>query len=98
MGEYTLSLPFPSQQNSDGKWILMFYHDPAHGWLMMPREMLRKYNISVSSFSPRNTKWMFCEEDDDAPKVLNALQKKKVEYEVKHIDLGTFDNLIRVLQ
>jgi hypothetical protein len=97
MGVYTLELPELSHE-SDGQWTLMFYHDPAHGWLMMPREMLRKHNISVSSFSPRNAKWIFCEEDEDAKKVLNVLTKKNVNFTVKHIDLGTFDNLIRVLQ
>jgi len=97
MGVYTLELPELSHE-CDGQWTLLFYHDPAHGWLMMPREMLRKYNISVSSFSPRNAKWIFCEEDEDAKKVLSVLTKKNVNFTVKHIDLGTFDNLIRVLQ
>ncbi len=54
-----------------------WYSDPAHSWLKIKYSELEKLGIQceISSFSYRNGDDVYLEEDCDAPKYINAMNK-----------------------
>lgn len=55
-----------------------FYTDPGHGWLKVDREVLEATmdGNDISTFSYARGRWVFLEEDADAPKFIKAYEEK----------------------
>ncbi len=52
----------------------MVHEDPGHGWLAVPRKELKRLGIlkEISKCSYQKGKTVYLEEDNDAPKFVNA--------------------------
>ena len=63
-----------------------FYADPGHGWLKVGIGTLSKAGIvpDISSFSYVKGRNVFLEEDCDATRFVNAMEKLGVRVEVKY--------------
>ena len=66
------------------KFILI--EDGGHGWLRVPRTLLKRLGIEkkITSYSYQKGSWVYLEEDQDASTFFYAYQKKfnkKPEYE-----------------
>lgn len=62
-----------------------FHTDPGHGWMACKIELLRELNIvsAISEYSYRNGGTAYLEEDCDAPKLLEALKSRGIEYKIE---------------
>ena len=54
---------------------LVYYSDPGHGWVRVPRRLILELGIEneISSFSYMNSKFIYLEEDSDASIFAEAL-------------------------
>jgi len=61
----------------------LFISDPGHGWLAVPATTIRKLglaqDITCYSYVSDTGKTVYCEEDQDAGTVINALKEKGIE-------------------
>lgn len=55
-----------------------FIEDPGHGWLEVPEKDLRDTGLIFSKYSPSRNGKVYLEEDCDAPKFLDYLEKMGV--------------------
>lgn len=56
---------------------IVFWEDPGHGWLQVPRTLiaaLKKEGMDVSGYSYADSKYMYLEEDCDAPAFCKCFQ------------------------
>lgn len=77
---------------------LTMYHDPAHGWLRAPVELLREYGLesAVSEYSYCSAEHVYLEEDLDAGRLLRALQAAGRLYSVRHHHTTTLSTIRRL--
>ena len=71
--------------------ILRFFSDAGHGWLEVPKQMVRDLGIwdKVSQFSFHKGDFAYLEEDCDAGLVMQVLADKGIDFafdEVYHDD------------
>jgi len=66
---------------------LTFHTDPGHGWLEVLRADLVRFGIadSISQFSYSMGQVVFLEEDCDAPKYLEALRSRAIDYIIRDV-------------
>lgn len=96
--QYVLSLPKPSYINDDGTWIIIQYSDEWNSWLMMSRKMMTQLRIIPDRKTPRNEKWVFCEQNGDALVVLKRLKSRSIPYIIEPFALPDVNHLIRILE
>jgi len=67
------------------KLTLVFRSDPGHAWLKVPRKVLEASGVAatISGYSYQRREHVYLEEDCDAPKLLDALQKAGVVVRIK---------------
>ena len=60
---------------------ITYHHDAGHGWYAVKRSLLSNAGVSnqISSFSYQRGNTVYLEEDSDAPKFFNAVDKSKLE-------------------
>ena len=67
-----------------------FHSDPSHGWVKVPKSLIKKLGIEdkISSFSYVKNDYVFLEEDCDLALFLDAMKKEgtKVEFREYHTD------------
>jgi hypothetical protein len=65
-----------------------FHTDPGHGWLEVPRNLVRRLGVKVSSYSYVRGSSAYLEEDSDAPKFLSAAKANGYLFAIaqKHTD------------
>lgn len=65
--------------------VYIFHSDAGHGWLAVKAVELIEHNLfgEISSFSYTRGQTVYLEEDCDAPKFLNALKEKGIEYKIR---------------
>ena len=80
------------------KKILIYHHDPAHGWIEVDYVELEVLGIQdkITSYSYINRDTVYLEEDCDAGLYYNKLQSLGVEVEIKDIYYES-DSFIRDL-
>jgi hypothetical protein len=81
------------------KLNLVFFHDPGHGWLRVPKSFVDLIGVEVSPYSyldPRDG-MAYLEEDLDAPRFLVAVKDKGWEVVTTDKHLGSEENFIRDL-
>ena len=68
----------------------MFISDPGHGWLAVPATTIRKLglaqDITCYSYVSDTGKTVYCEEDQDAGIVINALKEKGIEVKFREVN------------
>ena len=68
----------------------MFISDPGHGWLAVPATTIRKLglaqDITCYSYVSDTGKTVYCEEDQDAGTVINALKEKGIEVKFREVN------------
>lgn len=65
-----------------------FISTPSHGYLKVSKSDFLKSELTpteISSFSGISKRYLFLEEDCDAPKFLQHLQKAGLEYKIKEV-------------
>ena len=71
--------------------IINFVYDNSHGWGLIHVDTLKKYNlldkISEYSYYDKDQDIIACEEDCDFPKVLKALDRSDVKYNINEVDV-----------
>lgn len=74
--------------------LFTFHTDPGHGWLEVPKHLVKRLKVRVSQFSYWDSENYYLEEDCDAPRFLDALKANGIEYKSvhKHTD---YDSPIR---
>lgn len=60
----------------------VFHTDPGHGWLEVPKELVKQLKVRVSQFSYQDRNNYYLEEDCDAPRLIDALKANGIEYKV----------------
>lgn len=69
---------------------LTFHSDPGHGWLAVPKKLLRDYGVAgkISRCSYQRGDTAFLEEDGDAPVFIEAAQAAgvKIKFVEKYED------------
>ena len=67
-----------------------FISDPGHGWLAVPATTIRKLglaqDITCYSYVSASGKTVYCEEDQDAGTVINALKEKGIEVKFREVN------------
>jgi hypothetical protein len=71
----------------------IFHTDPGHGWLEVEEELVKLFNIRVSQFSYRKGNKLFLEEDCDAPRFTNALDKAGIEYKITQRNTNDYSRI-----
>ena len=58
--------------------IFNFYSDPSHGWVKIPKELLKKLNLEneISHYSYVRDAFVYLEEDKDLTTFVRAMEKK----------------------
>ena len=68
----------------------LFISDPGHGWLAVPATTIRKLglaqDITCYSYVSDTGKTVYCEEDQDAGTVINALKEKGIEVKFREVN------------
>lgn len=69
---------------------LTFYTDPGHGWLQVQRDDLVAIGLSEQDFTScsyktKHGETLYLEEDCDAPKFIEALKAKGIQYGVVEV-------------
>lgn len=62
----------------------VIYTDPGHAWLRVPLSeviKLQEKGLQISSFSYRNSKYAFLEEDCDMPRYFKFIGENAPEYQ-----------------
>ena len=80
-----------------------FYQDPGHGWVKVPKALLKDIEIDdkISSFSYMRTDWAYLEEDRDLAIFLSAMKTygKHVYLDESHTNrsskIRTYDSYFR---
>ncbi len=65
----------------------IFHTDPGHGWLEVPKEIVKSVGIKVSSYSYENGRYAYLEEDSDAPRFIAAC--RDAGYTVEYVEKNT---------
>ena len=78
----------------------VFHSDPGHGWLQVPKKLIRELGIGkeISSYSYQDEDFLYLEEDCDAVLFIEAYVKKngaKPEFVVKHYNDECFVRALR---
>ena len=62
-----------------------FYEDPGHGWLEVPIELIRMYNLKdqITSYSYMDKDNVYLEEDCDAGVLLRHLKANGIQYRIR---------------
>lgn len=73
-----------------------FYEDASHGWVAVPRELLKKYCVAglISAFSFERGDTVYLEEDCDAPAFIAAARAAGQSVELESIT-ADFHSFIR---
>lgn len=76
----------------------IFYSDPGHGWLMVPRALLDQLGISgkVSAYSYQRLDDVFLEEDCDYSLFSKAMKKAGIQFDWK-LSVTESDSWVRSL-
>lgn len=61
---------------------LEFHSDPGHGWLKVPRSIVKKLGIQVSPYSFEKGEFLYLEEDCDASRFDAAAKAQGIAFEV----------------
>lgn len=66
----------------------ILYSDPAHAWLKVPMNDIRKLGLAdkISSYSYRYQQYAYLEEDCDAMIFIKALKEKGLPFSYKQIN------------
>ena len=77
----------------------IFYSDPGHGWLMVPRALLDQLGISgkVSAYSYQRVDDVFLEEDCDYSLFDKAMKEAGMQFEVTEVNEPRSDSWVRSL-
>lgn len=77
----------------------IFYSDPGHGWLHVPRSLINDLGIAdkVSSYSYQRVDDVFLEEDCDYSLFAQAMEKAGMKFEVNEINEPRRDSWVRSL-
>lgn len=69
--------------------IFNYYQDPSHGWVKVPKSILRKLGIEkdISKYSYENGEFAYLEEDRDVLIFMEAM--KKTNHPVKFKEFHT---------
>ena len=66
------------------------YSDPGHGWVKIPKVLLRDIDLDnkISSFSYQRNKFAYLEEDCDLPLFISRMKElgRDVKFKVQHAD------------
>jgi hypothetical protein len=62
-----------------------FYSDPGHGWLKVPKKLLKKLNIEkdISLYSYMRKDFAYLEEDRDCNIFIDKLKETKIPFKIK---------------
>lgn len=77
----------------------IFYSDPGHGWLEVPRVLLHDLGIEekVSAYSYQRLCYVFLEEDCDYSLFTKAMKQAGIQFEVTEVNEARGDSWIRSL-
>lgn len=77
----------------------IFYSDPSHGWLQVPRGLLRQLGIEdkVSGYSYQRLGDVFLEEDCDYSLFARAMKEAGIQFEVTEVNESRSDSWVRSL-
>ena len=77
----------------------IFYSDPGHGWLQVPRSLLRELGIEgqVSPYSYQRLDDAFLEEDCDYSLFAKAMKEAGIQFEVTEVNEPRRDSWVRSL-
>lgn len=77
----------------------LYITDPGHGWLAVPSATIRKLGlaqeISAHSYVSDSGKTVYCEEDDDAGAVVEALRAQGIEVRARMVNNAHNPSTIR---
>ena len=80
----------------------LYITDPGHGWLAVPSTTIRKLGIAqdISSYSyvSHSGKTVYCEEDCDAPIVVEALRARGIELRARLVNNAHNESGIRSMR
>lgn len=70
--------------------ILRFFSDAGHGWLEVPKQMVRDFGLwdKVSQFSFHKGDFAYLEEDCDAGLVMQVLADRGIDFAFDEINHG----------
>jgi hypothetical protein len=78
---------------------LIYYTDPAHGWLHVPADCLRALRLTAADFSKYSYQGregaLYLEEDCDMPKFLQAYQRHHGEKPAIRESYSARDSFVR---
>lgn len=60
----------------------VFYTDPGHGWLQVPKALAKELGIKPSTYSYQDREYLYLEEDCDAGLITKACDDKGITYEI----------------
>jgi hypothetical protein len=77
----------------------IFYSDPGHGWLQVPRGLLRQLGIEdkVSGYSYQRLGDVFLEEDCDYSLFMRAMKEAGMPFDVTEVNEARSDSWVRSL-
>jgi hypothetical protein len=77
----------------------IFYSDPGHGWLQVPRQLLHDLGIAdkVSAYSYQRMADVFLEEDCDYSIFARAMEEAGMAFEVTQVNEPHRDSFVRSL-
>ena len=58
----------------------IFHSDPAHGWLQVPKRTYLAVGYAASAFSYQDEKFVYLEEDCDAPRFIKKAEAKGLSF------------------
>jgi len=81
----------------DKSITVVFYTDPGHGWLQVPKHLAKELAIKPSVYSYQDREYLYLEEDFDAQPFFSACDAKGITYNVKsqHTDGQSFIRNLR---
>jgi len=62
----------------------LFFSDPGHGWLKIPRKLLQQLGIEqkITHYSYQRSEYVYLEEDCDASLFLQTMKEKGIEVKI----------------
>jgi hypothetical protein len=77
----------------------IFYSDPGHGWLQVPRALLHDLGIEgkVSAYSYQRIDDVFLEEDCDYSLFAKAMKEAGIQFDVTEVNEARSDSWVRSL-
>lgn len=76
-----------------------YFQDPGHGWVQVPLDHLQQAGVGgdVSDYSFQKGRYVYLEEDCDAPMYLKALDAEGILYQLETVDIDDMQDTLATL-